>query len=97
MCDLGSFDFMHLIMFAALALAAAESPTTKISAEQRAKFWRAQAEAIAAQAQYQSAKSALDAVQAELQKACGDGVLALDQAGEPSCKAKPETLKKQAP
>lgn len=61
----------------------------RIPAELRARFWRTQAEAVAAAARAKQAQDAAKAVQEELQKQCGDQfVLALDADGEPSCQAK---------
>ena len=67
-----------------------ESPQpSRIAAEMRARFWRAQAEAIAAAARAKQAQDAARAVQEEMQKECGDKfTLALDAAGEPSCQPK---------
>lgn len=76
-----------------LVMLAADAPK-QITAEQRAKFWRAQAEYIAAQAQVQKAQATLSAIQAEMVKACGDQQLVADEQGEPACKPKPETPKK---
>lgn len=58
----------------------------QISAELRARFWRSQAEAIAAAARARQAQEAAKAAQEELQKECGEKfVVVLDAAGEPSC------------
>ncbi len=67
-----------------------ESPKPpSIAAEIRARFWRAQAEAMAAAARAKQTQEAVKAAQDEMQKACGDQfVLALDAAGEPSCQTK---------
>jgi hypothetical protein len=67
-----------------------ESPKPPpIAAGTRARFWRAQAEAIAAAARARQTQDAVKAVQEEMQKECGDGfVPALDSAGEPSCQAR---------
>jgi hypothetical protein len=77
-------------------LLAAEAPKVepKITAEQRAKFWRAQTEAIAAQAQAQNTRAMFDAVRAELSKTCGDLPLVADEAGEPACGEKKAEAKK---
>jgi hypothetical protein len=81
-----------LLGMAAFAQAPAlkESPKPpQIAAEVRARFWRAQAEAIAANARAKQAQEAAKAVQEEMQKQCGDQfALAMDAAGEPSCQAK---------
>ncbi|MGC9950384.1 MAG: hypothetical protein ABSF64_28805 [Bryobacteraceae bacterium] len=77
------------------ASAWAQAPPTeppqppRIAAEMRARYWRAQAEAIAAAARARQAQEAAKAAQDEMQKACGDKfLLALDAAGEPACQAK---------
>lgn len=88
---------MHpqLIVLLGMAALAQQAPPKEapkppqISVEQRARFWRAQAEAMAAAARAKQAQDAVKAAQDEMQKACGDNfVLALDAAGEPSCQAK---------
>jgi len=72
------------------AAASKESPKPpQITAEMRAKFWRTQAEAIAATARAERAQEAAKAAQEEMRKACGDGFrVALDGQGEPSCQPK---------
>lgn len=61
----------------------------QIAAELRARFWRAQAEAIAAATRAKQAQEAAKAAQEDMQKACGDKfALAMDAAGEPSCQAR---------
>lgn len=93
-------QLIALTLLAAAALAAAafaqapapkESPKPpQITAELRARFWRTQAEAIAAAARAERAQEAAKAAQEEMRKACGDKfVVALDADGEPSCQAKP--------
>ncbi|MGD0360274.1 MAG: hypothetical protein ABSC93_05365 [Bryobacteraceae bacterium] len=90
---------MHtqLIGLALLGMAAlAQAPPSKsqpkppqIAAEMRARFWRAQAEAIAAAAKAKQAQEAAKTAQEEMQKECGEQfVLALDASGEPSCQAR---------
>jgi hypothetical protein len=90
--------YSQLIAWALLAGSSfAEAPAAKeaskppqISAETRAKFWRTQAEALAAAARAERAQDAAKAAQEEMRKACGDKfIVALDEAGEPSCQAKP--------
>jgi hypothetical protein len=55
----------------------------------RARFWRAQAEAVAAAAKAKQAQDAAKTVREEMQKQCGDKfALALDVAGEPACQVK---------
>ena len=87
---------MHsqLIGLTLLGLAAfAQAPPPKesaqpplVPAEMRARFWRTQAESIAAAARAKQAQEAAKAAQEEMQKECGDKfVLAMDAAGEPSC------------
>lgn len=89
--------YSHLIALTLLATAAAaqtaapkESPKPpQIAAEARARFWRTQAEAVAASARAERAQEAAKAAQEELRKACGDKfMVALDADGEPSCQAK---------
>jgi len=89
--------YSQLIALTLLAAAAfAQAPVPKespkppqISAEVRAKFWRTQAEAIAAAARAERAQEAAKAAQEEMRKACGEKfVVALDADGEPSCQAK---------
>jgi hypothetical protein len=91
---------MHSQLIALTLLAAAafaQGPAAKesnkppqITAEIRARFWRTQAEAIAAAARAERAQEAAKAAQEDLRKACGDKfVVALDAGGEPSCQAKP--------
>jgi hypothetical protein len=66
-----------------------EPKPPQIAAELRARFWRTQAEAIAASARAERAQEAAKAVQDEMRKACGDKfVAALDADGEPTCQAK---------
>jgi hypothetical protein len=61
----------------------------QVTAEMRARFWRTQAESIAAAARAERAQEAAKAAQEELRKACGDKfAVALDAEGEPSCQAK---------
>jgi len=87
-------QLMGLTLLAAAALAQvplqkATPEAPQIAAEMRARFWRAQAEATAAAARAKQAQETAKAVEAEMQKQCGDKfVLALDAAGEPSCQAK---------
>jgi sensor histidine kinase regulating citrate/malate metabolism len=89
--------YSQLIASTLLAAAAfAQAPATKepptpprISAEARAKFWRTQAEAIAAATRAERAQEAAKAAQEEMRKTCGDKfVVVLDGEGEPSCQAK---------
>jgi hypothetical protein len=86
-------QLIALTLLGAAALAQGPPPKEslkppQIAAEMRARFWRAQAEAVAAAARAKQAQDAVKALQEEMQKACGDKlVLALDAAGEPSCQA----------
>jgi hypothetical protein len=89
--------YSQLIASTLLAAAAfAQTPAPKeppkppqIAAEVRARFWRTQAEAIAAAARAERAQEAAKAAQEEMRKACGEKfVVALDAEGEPSCQAK---------
>lgn len=83
---------LMLAGIAALAQAPAmkeESEAPQIGAEMRARFWRTQAEAMAAAARAKQAQEAVKTAQDEMQKTCGEKfALALDAAGEPSCQAK---------
>ncbi len=82
-----------LMLLAAAASAQAPRPEAnplppQITAEMRARFWRTQAEAIAAAARAERAQEASKAAQDEMRKACGEQfIVALDAAGEPSCQA----------
>jgi hypothetical protein len=90
---------MHTQLIALMLLAAAafaQAPAAKespkppqITAEVRARFWRTQAEAVAAAARAERAQEAAKAAQEEMRKACGEKfVVALDAEGEPSCQAR---------
>jgi hypothetical protein len=88
----------YIFLILALAPLAAETPkpeppkAPQITAEVRAKFWRASAEWAAAQARAQAAKTALESAQTELQKTCGtDADVVAGQDGEPQCKLKKES------
>jgi hypothetical protein len=74
-----------LIVFAALAASVCAVEKAQITAEMKAKYWRAQAEYIAAMVQAQRAKAALDSAQAEMQKACGEQPVVADPGGDPGC------------
>jgi len=78
---------------------AAKKPETvpTINAELRAKYWKSQADAIAANANAQKANTAVQAILGELQTVCGDKyTLSGDpQSGEPICVAKPEQKKEE--
>ena len=73
-----------LVLLVSILLPAKDVPT--LTPDQRAKFWRAQAEAIAAQMQVQKAQARLDAVLSELKASC-NGDIEFNSSGEPSCKA----------
>ncbi len=76
-----------VIVLAILAQEKASAPT--ISAELRAKFWRAQADNESAQSRAKAALATVQAVIAELQKTCGERhQVALGQDGEPACQEK---------
>jgi hypothetical protein len=86
--------YPQLIALTLLTAAAfAQAPVPKespkpplIAAEIRARFWRTQAEALAAAARAERAQEAAKAAQEEMRKACGEKfIVALDAAGEPSC------------
>jgi hypothetical protein len=87
-------QLIGLTLLAAAAFAQAPAPKEspkppQIAAEMRARFWRTQAEAIAAAARAERAQEAAKAAQDEMRKACGEKfIVALDVEGEPSCQAK---------
>jgi Holliday junction resolvase-like predicted endonuclease len=77
---------LAIVLFVSVAFAqTVEAP--KISPEQRAKFWRVQAEYLAAAARFQQAKYAMDAMQVELDKVCAPTKAVLLPDGEPGCAA----------
>src|ERR1039458_3393473 len=65
----------------------------KITPEQRAGFWRAQAEWISVSTQAQAAKAKLDAIRAELARVCGAQQLISGPDGEPTCSLEPATTR----
>ncbi len=76
---------MKKILVALLVLSAfASEPQRTVTAEQRARFWRAQAEYVAKLMEVQRLKAAMDAAEDDMVKTCG-GALVPDKAGEPSC------------
>ena len=77
-----------------LGLAAQEKPAPRITPEQRAMYWRANAEMLAAQAQFNQAKAKLESIESEMTKACGDQQLTTAPDGEPTCQPKAEPTKK---
>lgn len=79
-----------LVSCALLCAAVLADDAVIITAEQRAKFWRAQAE-------YLAAKAKLESAQAELARTCGSRQVIAGSDGEPTCAPKPEQPKKQAP
>jgi len=87
-------QLIGLCLLAAAALAQAPAPketpnTPRIPAEMRARFWRTQAEAMAAETRAKQAQEAAKAAQDDMRKACGDGfALSLDTTGEPACRAR---------
>jgi hypothetical protein len=86
-------QLISLALLGAAAFAQASLPNEpkppQIAAELRARFWRTQAEAIAAAARAERAQEAAKAVQEEMRKACGEKfIAALDAEGEPACQAK---------
>lgn len=89
----------YLAVAAAAVAFAADSPKAEptkppvISAELRAKLWRAVAENASAQATAEKAKQRLDATLAEVKNACGEFSLISDKDGEPICGPKPEPKK----
>jgi hypothetical protein len=88
--NIAAFGSWLLLFFGFLAVHA-QSPAKSETAVQiddklRAKFWRVNAEALAAQVRNQQAQEALKAVQAEMHAACGADPVP-SSAGEPSCPA----------
>jgi hypothetical protein len=65
--------------------APAKEAVPALSPDLRAKFWRREAELLAAEKSVDSARLALDAVRAEMIAACGRQALNLDPSGEPAC------------
>lgn len=59
-----------------------------IPVELRARWWRANAELIAADGVFQSKRAAFQNANAEVMKICGDYQLGGDQSGEPACQEK---------
>ena len=84
------------VILLSASLAAENAPSKpKITSEQRAQFWRAQAEQLAAQMRLEMANRQLQAIREAMAKSCGDDVLVSSPDGEPVCQAKPaETPKK---
>jgi len=81
--------FRVLLLCALLiAITHAENPA-QITVEQRARFWRAQAELLSAQNRAERALNALQSIQAEIAKTCGSAVM-LNASGEPACSPMPE-------
>lgn len=74
---------MRLALFALLAVQsfAKDPPLPQITAELRAKFWRAQAEELAA-------KLRLDAIRGEIAKTCAPRQVVSGVDGEPQCETK---------
>ena len=75
------------------------APVPQITAEQRARFWRSQTEAILAAAQAQKAveqaRKAQEALATLRKEICGDAFeVAADANGEPSCQARSDKDKK---
>ena len=97
------FFFSLVFAFAALAMAAdkpSSTPTAKpatptVSAELRAKYWRAQAEAITAQHRAEQALATYKAAIQSLATVCGaqpvDG-----PDGEPACPAAPDVSRQSS-
>jgi len=73
-----------LIALLVCAGAFAQDSAPKLTDGQRARYWRAQAEAVAAQARAAQAVATFQAVQAELVKACGGQLIGAPD-GEPAC------------
>ena len=64
------------------------APAATITAEQRAVYWKAQAQAMSAEKQLKDAQDKLKASIEAMKAACGSAELVVDQNGEPTCKAK---------
>ena len=79
-----------IILFSTFTFAAVQTTTPTVTPEMRAKYWRAQAEAMAAAKQAENANTKLQSAQVEMVKACGDLQLIAGPDGEPTCQAKPE-------
>ena len=79
--------FCNAFMFAAVP----PPSNSTITPEMRAKYWRAQAEAIASATQAREANAKLQSVQSAMVKSCGDLPLVAGKDGEPTCQPKPET------
>jgi hypothetical protein len=80
---------MRLIVSIGLLLPLWAADAPRISDAQRARFWRAQAEVIAAQGRLDKAVAAFQGIEADLIKACGDQQLVRNSDGEPGCAPKP--------
>ncbi len=78
------------LVFAATMLC--ESPAPKpepqtLTAELRAKFWRAIAEQQSTKAAFERAVENAKATQEALRKACGGSAVVMNDSGEPACEA----------
>ncbi len=81
---------LAVLLLAALARAqepAAPPTPPKITAEQRAKWWKAVVDSMVANENAKKAAEKLSEVRAELVRTCEDA-LAADPDGEPACTAK---------
>ncbi len=90
---------MLTFCFVGMAQPGTQTPTTgtksapekkegpKIADELRARFWRAQSDSLAASAQFQKARAAMDSIIAEMKAVCGntDFEINADEKGEPNC------------
>ncbi len=64
----------------------ADAKAPQITAELRARFWRAVVEQNVAEEQARKAKDNLGTIRAELEKTCGNGfVVGPNETGEPIC------------
>lgn len=70
-----------------------ETAKPQITSEQRARFWRANAEVLAAQTELQQAQAKMQAATEEMRKVCGEQQLTSDPYGEPTCKPKSQPPK----
>lgn len=92
------FIAVIILLFATMATAQDKpvqqpKPTPLISAELKARFWKAQTEAYAAQLRLQQAQAKAQAMMEQLTLVCG-GQPTMDQDGDPVCPVPPVESKK---
>lgn len=83
------------LTLAGMAWGETPAPPPKVSADLRAKFWRAIAQNEAAQAQVLKATALRQSVEAELRAACAGAQLVSDENGEPACAVRTEPRPKE--